>query len=337
MSNAGYSYAFVGGLREDYCITHDGQAHLVRIGGNAAYAAVGARLWNAEVGIISRVGINYPSDWLQKLEKAGICVEGVRVLPEAHDTRTFYAYLSPDERVDRNPAVHFQRVGLPLPKELMGYRTSTEGQDKRDELGPLAVRPTDIPAEMGEIKAAHFSPADYLTHSSVPFHLKGFGVSSITLDPSQRYMQPSFLPDLPGIIRGLDAFLPSEAEARSLFPLTSMEPWEFAEVFSTMGCDFVIIKCGARGQFVWDGLSKRHYLVPAYPAKVKDVTGAGDAFCGGFLVGFHATGDVVEASLRGSVSASFAVEGSDALYPLEVLTGLPEARLESLRALVKRL
>jgi len=42
--------------------------------------------------------------------------------------------------------------------------------------------------------------------------------------------------------------------------------------------------------------------------EVVDVTGAGNAYCGGFLVGYVETGDVRMAAMYGAVSASFAVE-----------------------------
>jgi ribokinase len=46
------------------------------------------------------------------------------------------------------------------------------------------------------------------------------------------------------------------------------------------------------------------------------VTGAGDSFCGGFMVGLATTGDPIRAALYGTVSASFAIEGYGALYAL---------------------
>lgn len=57
------------------------------------------------------------------------------------------------------------------------------------------------------------------------------------------------------------------------------------------------------------------HWIPAYwdwktdGEHVIDVTGAGNAFCGGFLVGWVQThGDPVESALFGAVSASYAVE-----------------------------
>jgi hypothetical protein len=51
------------------------------------------------------------------------------------------------------------------------------------------------------------------------------------------------------------------------------------------------------------------------------------------LAGYLETGDVFEAALRGTVSASFAVEDFDARYALQFGRPTAEARLRSLRTL----
>lgn len=330
-----FEYATFGGLRQDYCITHDGQVHLGVLGGNAIYSAVGAKLWAGSVGLISRVGSDFPAEWLNKIQQAGFNITAIKQLSEPINTCTFYVYLSSGERIDINPAAHFLRINHPLPKALINYRSSTEGQDNREEFTPLAIRPNDLPAKINKVQGAHFAPAEYLTHKAIPFILKEFGVPIVTLDPSERYMDPSFVEELPVIISGLDAFLPSENEARAFFRSSDIDTIQMAEAFSSWGCRWVVIKQGARGQLIWDNDAKRGWQIPAYPGRVKDVTGAGDAFCGGFLVGIAKTEDPVEAALRGNVSASLAIEGSGALYALNTLPGLIEARLEALRPLVK--
>jgi ribokinase len=115
-----------------------------------------------------------------------------------------------------------------------------------------------------------------------------------------------------------------------------MDLWQMAKAFSEWGCRWVVIKRGARGQFLWDNDAKCGWQIPAYPARVKDVTGAGDAFCGGFLVGLDKTKDAVEATLRGNISASLTIEGSGALFALEALPGLKDERLNTLRPYVKQ-
>ncbi|MFA9490367.1 MAG: carbohydrate kinase family protein [Anaerolineales bacterium] len=337
MKKSRSEFAFLGGMREDYCITHDDIAIRGVIGGNAVYSAVGARIWVSPVSLLSRVGINYPQKWIDELQQEGIITTDVKILDDPQNTCTFYAYLSPEERVDTNPTSHFRRVNQPIPKTLIDYQSSTDGQESREIFGPLALRPSDLPRTMGNAIAVHLAPADYLSHATIPQMLQESGVKIMTLDPSIRYMDPSFRWDLPTIVHGLDAFLPSDQEARSYFTEYKMDVWEMAEAFGDMGARFVIIKRGPGGQCLWDKNAKQRWQIPAYAAQVRDVTGAGDSFCGGFIVGLSQTGDPVESALMGSVSASLTIEGSGALYALGAAPGLKEARLEYLRGGVKRI
>ncbi len=323
-------------MREDYFITHDNVANCGVMGGNAVYSAVGARIWVSPVSLVSRVGINYPEEWIEDLQQEGIVTSGVKILADPQNTCTFYAYLSPEERVDTNPTSHFGRINQPLPKALIDYESSTDGQERRENFTPLALRPSDLPKTIKKTTAVHLAPADYLSHATIPQNLQESGVKIMTLDPSIRYMDPSFRRDLPSIVHGLDAFLPSGQETRSYFSEYKMDVWEMAEALADMGAGFVVIKRGAGGQCLWDKNARRRLQIPAYPAQVRDVTGAGDSFCGGFIVGLSQTGDPVEAALMGSVSASLTIEGTGALYALGAAPGLKEARLEYLRGGVKR-
>lgn len=335
MPHAHLEFVTVGGLREDYFITSANEAHLREIGGNALYAAVGARLWAEQVGLCARVGENYPKDWLDKIETQGIDTVGVKVVPGHQDTRTFYAYLSPDERVDIDPAAHFARIGQPLPAELANYLTSTEGQADRNGFPPLAVRPSEIPAHYYNATGFHLSPAEFLVHHTLPVQLRGRNVRHITCDPSVRYMTPEFAEEVKGLVKGLSAFLPSEMEVRAFFGNGVKDLWEAAEAFGAMGTKCVVIKLGARGQYVYDVEAKRKWHVPAYTVRMRDVTGAGDAYCGGFLVGLARTHDPLEAALYGSISASLVIEGPGAFYALASSPALAEARRQSLRAAVR--
>jgi sugar/nucleoside kinase (ribokinase family) len=326
----------LGGLRQDYFITHDGRSHEGILGGNAVYAAIGAKLWSDSISIISRVGSNFPEELLTELSNIGINIDGITVLPESHDTRKFYAYSSLEEKVDTVPPAHYLRINQPLPKELVNYQADATPREDMDSFDALTVRPSDLIAAITRAKGAHIAPTDYPTHISAPFHLREIGVPLINLDPSDAYMQPDCREKLSAIVNGLDSFLPSEEEAKAFFRPREPDPWEMSEAFAEMGCQFVVIKCGARGQTVLDRFTGRKWRIPAYPARVYDVTGAGDSFCGGFLAGLMRTDDPVEAALYGSVSASIVIEGTGALFALDSLPGLLQARLDVLRPQVKR-
>ena len=330
------NFVILGRLQQDYFITHDGRSHEGILGGSAVYAAIGAKLWADSISIVSRVGSDFPETLLTELGNLGIDTSGITVLPEPHDTRKFYAYSSLEEKVDTVPPAHYLRINQPLPKDLVNYQGHTTPREDLDAFGPLTIRPSDIGPAIASAKYAHFTPTDYLTHVSVPFHLREMGAQIISLDPSDIYMEPDYREKLPAIVSGLDAFIPSEEEAKSFFRPREFDIWEMSEAFAEMGCQFVVIKCGARGQTLLDRYTGRKWRIPSYPARVYDVTGAGDSFCGGFLVGLMQTEDPVEAALLGSVSASVVIEGTGALFALDSLPGLLEARLDVLRPQVKR-
>ncbi|MCC7358656.1 MAG: carbohydrate kinase family protein [Anaerolineales bacterium] len=329
-------FAVVGGLREDYFITPDDEVHLRQLGGNAVYAAVGARLWADSVGLVARIGSNYPREWLPRLAERGLDTSGIVRDPGPLDNRTFYAYRTPEVRDDLNPAAHFARVGCPFPPALAGYATSTEGQTSRDQPGPLGVRASDVPAHYLQAHGFHLSPFDFSVQYSFPAWLRQQGVGTITCDPSVRFMLPELEADVAHILRHVDAFLPSEMETRGFFAEPLSDLWAAVEAFGALGAPVVVLKLGARGQYVYDTAGRRRWRVPAYPARVVDVTGAGDAYCGGFLVGFAQTGDPVEAAVRGCVTASLVVEGTGALYALDRAAEL-EARAAQVRAAVQPL
>ena len=80
-----------------------------------------------------------------------------------------------------------------------------------------------------------------------------------------------------------------------------------ASVFIGWGAKIVAIRMGAQGSYLTtsDGGA---WHIPAVAKKIVDVTGAGNAYCGGMLVGVANGIDLPEAALRASVSASFALE-----------------------------
>ena len=208
--------------------------------------------------------------------------------------------------------------------------------DSRTQLTVTSLRQNDIPSEFMDASIAHFCPLDYLTHSLLPAVLRQKQFTTVTLDPSPGYMTPSFWDDAPALLTGLSAFFPSEGEIRALFQGRSSDLWEMAETLAKYGCELVVIKCGERGQLLYDSAGHARWEIPAYPARLLNPVGAGDAFCGGFLAGYRRSFDPLEAVLYGNISASLVVEGHPALYALDVLPGLPEARLEALRQNVRK-
>jgi sugar/nucleoside kinase (ribokinase family) len=325
-------YLIAGQLTRDYILLPTGEALLDSPGGNALYAAVGLAVWVKESlpAILARVGKNYPREWLDKFTRKGLDVRGIHILDEEMDLRTFNTLVEASPTSD-DPVVHFARHGLPFPKALLGYRKATPIMDSRTRILPISVRVNDLPVEYLGASIAHLCPMDYLTHNLLPAALRQAGFTIITLDPSPGYMNSAFLGDMRSLLAGITAFLVSEVKIRALFQNQKADLWEMAETLAGSGCEIIVIKRGEHGQLLYDAGSHSKWEIPTYPARFANPLGAGDAFCGGFLAGYHRTYNPLEAVLYGNISASLVIEGYTATYALDVLPGLPEARLESLR------
>ncbi len=322
-----------GGLRVDYLITPEGTAQIRQPGGNSVYSAVGAALWTKPVAIWTRKGNNYPVEWLRELPPHGLDVSTIVNLPFPLEHRTFFAYPPDGPRIDTDPATHFARVGVALPPELVDYQRSTPEQDEPDEFDPIALRPSDWPLTYDPAETAmHLAPHTLATHQSMTRFLHTTGIAYLTLDPGERYMIPEREDFIRDMLPYVDAFMPSDMEVKTLFG-EEVNMAQAAETLCEWGAKLVVIKNGANGVLLrWqDG---RDHHIPAYhpfnDPRVVDVTGAGDSFCGGFMVGLALHDDPIFAAQMGIVSASLVIEGYGATYALRRGSAEAQSRLREI-------
>lgn len=337
------TFIIAGRLTREYVLPPLGTPRLDAAGGSALYAAGGLMVWEKDVGLLARVGEDYPRPWLKEIEARGLDIAGIKILEQGLDLRSFIAYNENFEVMHGNPVTQFAHRQLTFPKTLLGYQSPPEGaavsesKGQKDERNPELSSPlaAEIPSEYREARAVHLCPLDFVSQSRLIAAFRAMSVTTLALDPSPGYMTPALFKDLRAILAGVTVFLPSEEELRGLFWGETYDLWEMAAAIGEHGCEVVVVKRGGHGQAVYDSAGKRKWELPAYPARRADPTGAGDAFCGGYLAGFKKTYDPLQAALYGNVSASLKVEGSGAFYPLEVLPGLAEARLNTLKDLVR--
>ena len=82
----------------------------------------------------------------------------------------------------------------------------------------------------------------------------------------------------------------------------------------------VAVKLGERGCYVTNG--KKSHLIKAYKVDVVDTTGAGDAFCAGFLYGLIKNKDLYECGKLGNFVAARCIEKTGAREALPRLSDL---------------
>ena len=127
----------------------------------------------------------------------------------------------------------------------------------------------------------------------------------LALDPQDEYIAGN-VDDILALVAQVDIFLPSVDEVRAL--LGNVDALQAARFFGSLGPSIVVIKMGGSGSLSYDARTGQASKIPACPARVVDTTGAGDAFCAGFLARFASGSNLIEASIAGAVAASFAIE-----------------------------
>jgi len=120
----------------------------------------------------------------------------------------------------------------------------------------------------------------------------------MSFDPGEIYARKG-LSTLKTLIGRSFVIFPSENEVRTL---TGKELKEGSRVLIGKGAGIVAVKLGERGCYVTNG--KEDFLVKSYQTKVLDTTGAGDAFCTGFLYGLIKEKDLCTCAKLGNFVAS---------------------------------
>ena len=142
----------------------------------------------------------------------------------------------------------------------------------------------------------------------------------VSLDPGELYARKG-IKALNPILKRTFVFMPN---SRELTLLTGMEDHvNGAEKMLELGVRVVAVKLGGRGCYVTDGRESHH--VEAFKVQIVDTTGAGDAFCAGFLYGLLNGKSLKECAKLGNFVASRCI------MKMGARTGLP--RLEDLKML----
>jgi sugar/nucleoside kinase (ribokinase family) len=331
------NYLIAGQIRREYIITPGGKAVLNAPGGNLLYAAAGLGVWDTSAGLISRVGTDFPDTWLDFIKNHGFDNRGIKKIEDELDLRSFIAYTD-DNIIDiENPVAHFSRLGMQFPKDLLGYSPYKLNPGIRPEENPYSFRILDIPEDYPDATAIHICPLDIFSQGLLLSKFHQTNIHTVTLEISAEYMNISYWDNLPKLVKDTTAFITSEDQIRNLFIGRTTDLWEMAKGITNFGCEFVIIKRGLSGQLLFENATGKRWAIPAYPSRVTDPTGAGNAFCGGFLYGYRSTYDPLDAALHGNISASLAVEGTGCFYAMNCLPGFAKARMEVLKSNVQKI
>jgi sugar/nucleoside kinase (ribokinase family) len=250
------------------------------LGGAATYIGLAASHLTKEIRLVSIVGGDFPEKYFDVFRKRHIDISGIKVVPEG---KTFY---------------------------WSGrYHDNMNNRDTLcTDLNVLASFDPELPP--------HYCDSRYVMLGNLTPGIQKKVIEQmhnrpeiICMDTMNFWMNTAW-DDLQSVIAMVDVLAINEEEARQLSGEYSLVL--AARKIQDKGPATVIIKRGEYGALLFH--HDKVFHAPAIPlAEVKDPTGAGDAFAGGFMGYLTKTNDtsfenMKKAVIYGSALASFVVE-----------------------------
>ena len=276
--------------------------HEKLLGGSASYTSVAAALF-ARTGIVGVVGEDFPPEYVEIFERAGVDLQGLQ----------------------REPGKTFHWSGL-YEDNMNNRRTNCTDLNVFADFNPV------IP------EAYRTSP--YLCLENIAPALQARVLDQMekprftVLDTMDLWINTT-REELMNVIARVDLLTVNEHEARHLTGKGSL--LKAAKKILDMGPKYALIKKGEHGAFL---MSQDDILiVPAWPLlEVVDPTGAGDTFAGGLLGTLAELGDVTgenlpKALVNATVTAAFTCEA----FSVDRLRQITRAELDERAAAFRRM
>jgi ribokinase len=268
------------GLIIDDIVLPDGRTFMNTLGGSATHALVGMRVWSDRLGYFAAVGSDFSAEHRAQLEGMRVDLRGL-LLRENYPTARAWQLFEPDER----------RIEI--------FRTSIDDF--------YAIEPTldEMPPDYFQARGFHICHGTLAETTDVVTRLRAANPTArIVWEPTP--LQQTATPENIGaVLANVDVFSPDRTEAMEISGRET--PEDAVATLLAWGAPIVALRMGAEGSQVNTALGES-FRIPAVPAPVIDTTGAGDAYCGGFLVALADGADAADAGAHAAVSASFAIE-----------------------------
>ena len=272
-------YVTFSNLIIDDIVFPDGRTAMNTLGGAGVHALAGMRLWNGRLGYAATIGSDLDPTHRQSLQRFGVDTSGLVVREGYTTARAWQLFEANDLRIEV-------------------FRT------KLDDFLHNMVAEADLPPAYRQAKGFHLIWGSFAALGKLLQSLRATNPNitlAVELTPQQE-QEPA--DHLKLVLPHLSLFSPNLDEATAVSGLTN--PTDMADLFLAWGAPLVAIRMGAEGSLVKTRAGEQWRLT-AVPTHIVDVTGAGNGYLGGFLTGLGDGLSPFEASLRATVSASFAL------------------------------
>jgi len=262
------------------------------LGGSGTFVGLAASQFGVETGVVSVVGGDFSTSYLEMMNAKGINTDGIEIIKEG---KTFFWSGK--------------------------YHNDMNSRDTLiTELNVLENFEPVVPENFKDAGIVMLGNLHPLTQASVLDQM-ATKPKLVVLDTMNFWMDIA-LADLHTVLKRVDVITINDEEARQLSGEYSLV--NAAKKIHEMGPKYVVIKKGEHGALLFN--EGNMFYAPALPlAEVFDPTGAGDTFAGGFCGYLAKTEDVSfdnmkNAIIYGSNLASFCVEkfGTERMQELTI-------------------
>lgn len=280
----------------------DGNGRHTAPGGSAASVLTAASAFSVRCGLVSKVGEDFPDEWLLDLAERGIDIRGIK--KQKSSCKFELAY-------DENGS---------LKKFDEAFNC---------EFG-LSVK--DIPEEYFSAKHYHLSaahPSNQERFLKVFADVNHGSTISLALWPSY---EKEYDGNFAKILDKVSILFCNNFEAKIIAKEGNI--YDAVKKVKKMGPEIVVLTKGAKGSAVY--YRNEFYLFPALRTNTVDRTGCGDSFAGGFLASYLREHDIEKAGWSGSALASFTISKFGSWFPKEINNGKIEDRIERAKEYYKK-
>jgi len=294
--NSNPAIVVIGQLTLDDVVKFDQPAILDSPGGSGLYALAGVCMWDVKpIGFVTRRGNDYNLNPIFRKIVDRLDLKGVKEL--------------------QAPSIHIWNM---FDRKGNRYFVTQRWGSYDDVMG---IYPEDIPS-------GYYDSQSFLV-AAFPFDWQSKIIAAlpsnalIAVDPHFQGVYPQYEDGWNQLLKKINIFLPSEEELLRFFNIQRkeclVEYIPYLKNLSSRGPEIICVKLGERGALVYDRTFENTWQVPAYPSKkIMDVTGCGDAFCGGFIASYVQNKDPYTSAVYGAVSASFNLEDYGVLHNFSI-------------------
>ena len=271
-------YVAIGSIIIDDIVDPQGHSNMGVLGGGGTHAVAGMRAWSENTAFVSVIGQGFPEGAWQHLT-------------EIADTSGI--------------------ISRPIPQGRAWQLFETDGT--RNEIFRTdfeAFRQNTIKAD--EYPDAFASAKGVFVQTSTTHQAEAWVTRLRALNPEVVILWEPWsllftlenLTEFCRVAPLFDIISPQTTEVRWMIDET--EPQKQAEILFDCGVRCLALRMGASGSLV--GMNTEQHYIPVASVQVVDETGAGNAYCGGFVVGYvESGGDPLVAGRYGTISSTFAL------------------------------